>query len=289
MRYSADVKNAYRACDKLARQRARNFYPAFRFLPEERRLALSAFYSYCSLSDDTVDSPNEVNPEDKRLRLDVWRGNLNRMYAGNPTESTFIALADAIQRFNLPKQPFYDLLDGVEMDLTIDRYENFDDLLVYCRRVASSVGIVSAKIFGCTHPGGEVYADNLGIAFQLTNIMRDVHEDFKMNRIYLPREEMERFNYSETDLKQALNNENFKALMTFQYKRVLTYYKLAKPSLAESQAKKLFTAELMKSVYWRLLHEIKNRHFDIFNSRIKVPRHKMIAGITSVALKHLFS
>ncbi|MBU0519615.1 squalene/phytoene synthase family protein [bacterium] len=285
MANSSNVEKAYELCDRLARQRARNFYPAFRFLPRDRRLALSAFYTYCTLSDDVVDEQATESLDNNRARLSAWRTKVDNMFAGNADEPTFMALSDAVNRFDLPQEPFYNLLDGVEMDLTIHRYRTFDDLLIYCRRVASSVGVVSAKIFGCTHPGGEIYADNLGIAFQLTNILRDVAEDYKMGRIYLPEEDLQRFEYSEGDLKAHLFNENFRALMDFQYTRAMQFYRAAQVKLAEDQARSLFTAELMKSVYLRLLNEMKRNNFDVFATRVRVPRYRMLFGLGSAVLK----
>ncbi len=282
---TAELEDAYRYCDNIARQRARNFYPAFRFLTRERRSALSAYYAFCSLSDDIADE-NQSTVEEKRQKLDAWRTSLKQCINGDPETPLFLALADAISRFNLPPQPFFDLLEGIEMDFTSRRYQTFDDLIVYCRRVASSVGLVSVRIFGCTEPGADEYADALGIAFQLTNIMRDISEDIQRDRIYLPTEDLERFEYSEDDLKSAVYDQRFISLMQFQYERALSCFDQAQPDLAGKQRRYLLTAEIMSSVYLRVLDEMKRQKFNVLNHRISIPKWRMAAGIARTLGRH---
>ena len=188
-RPSEELAEAYRFCDRLAQRRARNFYPAFRFLPQRRRLALSAFYAFCTVSDDISDDAVCVSLADRLERLNHWKRSLEQCFSGHYDSPLFLALADAVHEFALPRQPFYDLLDGIEMDLQPRRYNTFRDLELYCRKVASSVGRVSVRIFGCSSQGADEYADRLGIALQLTNILRDIGEDLLRDRLYLPMDE----------------------------------------------------------------------------------------------------
>lgn len=287
MPQSGDLQEAYIYCDRIARQRARNFYPAFRFLSRQRRLALSAFYVFCSYSDDIADDESGLSLADKQQKLKEWTSQLEGSFAGKAEAPLFVALGDAITRYELPHQPFYDLLKGIEMDFTSRRYPTFEDLEVYCRYVASSVGLVSVRIFGCNSPDADRYADALGIGLQLTNIMRDLVEDFKRGRIYIPLEDLDRFSYSEKDLHSHVFNDNFVHLMDFQYKRALEYFSLADPELANDQCKKLLPAEIMKYVYRQILEEMRRRDFRVFDGRIAVPRWRAITSIANTLLKYI--
>jgi len=278
------LSDSYLFCDRIARTRARNFYAAFRFLPKERRLTLSAFYAFCALSDDISDAGSGLTVAERRRNLADWRSSLDACFHGRADGPVFAALSDAIPKFNLPREPFDDLLRGIEMDLESCRYPTFADLQVYCRCVASSVGKVSVRIFGCDGDGADRYADNLGIAFQLTNIIRDLAEDVRANRFYLPLADLERFGYAEEDLRSAVYDQRFMELMQFQYDRARSYFQSADPSLAGGQACRLFPAEIMKAVYRRTLEEIRRRRFRIFDRRIKAPwygKARVIAQIVS--------
>jgi phytoene synthase len=285
----ADILEAYLYCDKIARSRAKNFYPAFRFLPKPRRLALSAFYAFCSLSDDIADN-NSTQPLQNRIeQLADWKQQLDDCFNGNPKDPIFIATHDSMNRYNLPKAPFFDLLDGVEMDFKTHRYNTFSELELYCRRVASSVGRISIRIFGCDGPNADAYADALGIAFQLTNIMRDIDEDYQRDRIYIPLDEMEQYQYSETDINKKIYDERFIRLMQLQYDRAVKYLAKAKIQLLGDQASKLLTAEVMRSVYKQLLEEIRNHNFNIYQGRISVNRWTKIQKIVKTFLYHKFT
>jgi phytoene synthase len=278
------LSEAYSYCDRLARARARNFYPAFRFLSKDRRLALSAFYAFCSLSDDISDDSG-LSLGQRQEKLLVWRGDLDRCFEGECDAPVFIALADAITHFHLPREPFDDLLRGIEMDLEPRRYATFDDLQVYCRCVASSVGRVSVRIFGCHDPGADQYADHLGIAFQLTNILRDLSEDIARDRLYLPQEDLERLGFSESDLSAKIYDDRFLNLMQFQYTRAVSFFASAQPRLAGSQSRRLLPAEIMKAVYRRTLEEIRLRHFRVFDGRIAAPWYGKARVIVQILLR----
>jgi phytoene synthase len=287
MRSFEDLAEAYRFCDRLAQKRARNFYPAFRFLPQKRRLALSAFYAFCTLSDDISDDADRLPPADRLRRLEQWKLSLERCFSGRYDSPVFLALADSIREFDLPSQPFYDLLDGIEMDLLPRCYHTFEDLELYCRRVAASVGRVSVRIFGCSSPGADEYADRLGIALQLTNILRDVGEDLHRDRLYLPLEEMERFGYDEKDLKNRVYDDRFRALVKYQYTRAVGYFNSADPALAGRNFRRLFPAEIMKAVYRRVLEEIHRLDFRIFDRRITLSAGKKAFAVLRACLAQI--
>jgi phytoene synthase len=281
------LPEAYKFCDGIARRRARNFYLAFRFLPKKRRLALSTFYAWCALSDDISDDSKALAPDQRHQKLIQWRTSLDDCFAGRADSPLFLALSDSLQHYDLPLQSFYDLLDGIEMDLEPRRYATFSDLEIYCRRVASSVGRVSLRIFGCTTPGADLYADNLGIAFQLTNILRDVAEDINAGRLYLPLEDLRRFDYSEAELRACVRDRRFHELMSFEYNRAWSYFKIADPALAGNQKHRLFPAQIMKAVYWRVLHELKRRNFEVFERRITIPWWRKTSALAVTTVQRL--
>ncbi|MCX6640930.1 MAG: squalene/phytoene synthase family protein [bacterium] len=282
------IRKAYDYCDRIARQRAHNFYPAFRFLPKPRRLALSAFYTFCSLSDDISDDSENLSHADRLLRLSAWRDSLLSAFDHQSEDVVFMALGDAIRRFDLPRQLFLDLLQGIEMDLQPRAYQTFEDLSVYCRCVASSVGLVSLRIFGCTEPRAEDYADNLGIAFQLTNVMRDVSEDLQRGRVYLPVEDLDKFGVTIADLQACRMDDRFTALMQFEYNRAVSFFEKADPNLAGNQKRKLLTAEIMKAVYRRTLEELRSKRFRVLGQRIKLSPTQKIFTVGSKLAQSLF-
>ena len=188
---STDVQQALVYCRQVTRQQAKNFYYAFLFLPADKRAAVYSVYAFCRHTDDIADEPSPLH--DKRDQLRAWRDELNNCYHGKPTHLITRALRHTIERYPVPQRYFEDLLNGVEMDLTVQRYASFEDLRFYCYRVASAVGLACLEIFGYRHAGVRTYARHLGIALQLTNIMRDVREDAERGRIYLPQEDLRAF------------------------------------------------------------------------------------------------
>ncbi len=287
MRASEDLAEAYRLCDRLAQRRARNFYPAFRFLSQRRRLALSAVYAFCSMSDDISDDADRTSSAERLERLEGWRQSLERCFSGRYDSPVFLALADVIREFELPPQPFYDLLDGIAMDLQPRRYYTFRDLELYCRRVASSVGKVSVRIFGCASQGADEYADRLGIALQLTNILRDIGEDLHRGRLYLPLDEMKQFGYDEVDLENCVYDDRFRNLVNHQYTRAVEYFNAADPALAGSHFRRLFPAEIMKAVYRRMLEEIRRLDFRIFDRRVTLSAGKKTLAVLRACLSQM--
>ncbi|MBT3602319.1 MAG: presqualene diphosphate synthase HpnD [Candidatus Latescibacteria bacterium] len=257
-----------------------NFYYAFVFLPKKKREAIFAAYAFSRHTDDIVD--DAPSPERAKQDVDAWRAQLHACYDGTPTHPIAINLQTILADFPIPKSHFLDLIDGVEMDLNKNRYATFDELYQYCYRVASVVGLICIEIFGYTNPRTKEYAVQLGLALQLTNILRDIHTDFKINRVYLPQEDLDRFAYSEQDLAKQVYNTPFKDLMEFQVARAQSYYEQAANLLPPEDKSQLFPAQIMGKIYAQLLSQIAHNPYDIFNSRIRISNpHKL-----SIALKY---
>jgi len=268
-----NLRQAYAYCQQVARRSSSNFYYAFHLLSPERRAALCAVYAFCRFVDDIAD---EAGRRDPAVLLERWRAELARVFAGTAAHPIGCALGDAVRRFTLPHQPFLDLIEGVEMDLTRRRYQTFDELYQYCYRVASTVGLLCIEIFGYQQPSAHDYAVDLGIAFQLTNILRDVHEDAQRGRIYLPLDDLRRFNCTEADLLSGQFSPRVEALMAFECSRARTYYRRARAALAAEDRSSLVAAEAMRSIYERLLDRIEARHFNVFGPKVTLPRYEKV-------------
>jgi phytoene synthase len=206
------------------------------------------------------------------VQLASWRSELDAAYGGMPRTPQGIALQPVIREFNLPRARFEALVDGVEMDLSHARYPTFDALLEYCRRVASAVGLICVEIFGYRDVGSLAYAENLGIALQLTNIIRDVEVDLRRGRIYLPAEDLERFGVTEADLRRGRVTKEVAALLQFQCERARDYYRRAAWQLPRVDAASLVAAEIMRGIYYGILTRIQAAHYDVFSARVRVPR-----------------
>jgi len=267
------LRKAYAYCQTVTRRSSSNFYYAFRLLTPERREALYAVYAFCRFVDDVADDQNRRDPAALLAR---WHEELELVYGGAPTHPISYALADAVRRFRLPQEYFLDLTRGVEMDLTHRRYATFDELYQYCYRVASVVGLLCIEIFGYQRPSAREYAVDLGIAFQLTNILRDVLEDARRGRIYLPLEDLRRFDCTEAELLSGRYSPRVGALMAFECGRARAYYLRARGALAPEDRGSLAAAEAMRSIYERLLDRIEARHFDVFGPKVTLPRYEKV-------------
>lgn len=260
-------------CHHVMRRSRSSFAPAFRLLSPERRAALDAVYAFCRFVDDVAD---EETRRDPAVLLGRWREELEAVFSGHPRHPIGIALADAVRRFDLPREPFVELIAGVEMDLTRQRYTTFGELEQYCYRVASTVGLLCIAIFGCRTPDARAYAIDLGIAFQLTNILRDVGEDARRGRIYLPLEDLAQFSCSEATLLATCWTPAVGALLAFECGRARAYYLRARLALAPAHRRRLAAAEAMRAIYERLLQRIESRHFDVFGARVALPRYEQV-------------
>jgi 15-cis-phytoene synthase len=248
-----------------------SFYYSFLVLPAAERDAIVTVWDACRAIDDAVDEA--PSPADARAQLAFWRDEIGRVFdRGTPLSPQGRALQPVAAAFALPRRAFEDLVDGVEMDLTRQRYATFDDLREYCWRVASTVGIICLNIFGCRHPGGRDYAMNLGLALQLTNIVRDVKTDLAGGRIYLPQDEMRRVGCTEAALAAGQVTGPVAALLELQCRRAHEYYERAAAALPPGEARHLVAAEIMGAIYYGILERIEQRRFDVFSEVVRVPR-----------------
>lgn len=267
----------YDRCARLTRRSSSNFYYAFILLPGTRRRALYAVYAFCRFIDNIADDETDREPAAMLAR---WRRELDTVYAGTPSHPISRALGDSVARFHIPRRYFDEVIAGVEMDLTRRRYQSFEDLRLYCYRVASAVGLICIDIFGYRNPRTEVYAENLGIAFQLTNILRDVREDAARGRIYLPLEELARFGVTEEQILNGVYTAQFRALMEFEAMRARNFYSAAERSLPAEDRGTLLTAEAMRLIYGDLLQRIERVDYRVFDHRCRLsaPRKLFLVG-----------
>ena len=263
--------------------RPTSFYYAFLVLPKAEREAIIAVWDFCRAVDDVVDErESTADPATLAAALDGWRQELARCYGGSPATPQGRALQPWIRRFDLSRKPFEDLIDGVAMDLDHTRYADFDALYEYCWRVASTVGLICIEIFGQRSPGARDYAIDLGLALQLTNILRDVAPDGQRGRIYLPLADLTRFGCSEAELLAGTPTPAVRSLLAFEASRAREYYARADATLRTLDARAFVAAEIMGRVYREILDRIEHAGYDVFSSRIRVPRARralLAAGI----------
>ena len=269
-----------------------SFYYAFLVLPPAKRNAIIAVWDFCRAVDDAVD---EVVPEhlwrggldaDARARatsqLAMWRGELSAIYAGEPVTRQGKRLVPYVREFELPRERFEDLIDGVEMDLACSHYPTFAALVEYCRRVASAVGLICLEIFGYRDQGARAYAESLGIALQLTNIIRDVADDLRRGRVYLPAEDLERFGVTQDDLRAGEVTPKVAELLRVECARARYYYVRAASQLPRADARSLVAAEIMAAIYFEILRRIERSGYDVFSRRIRVPRpHRAMLALST--------
>jgi phytoene synthase len=249
-----------------------SFSYSFLVLPAAQRQAVVAVWDFCRAVDDAVDEePVRAHAE---ARLATWRAEVNRLFdpALAPATPQGRNLKPLVGRFQLSRQPFDDLVDGVEMDLGRARYDTLDDLLAYCRRVASAVGLVCIEIFGCRGPEARDYAINLGLALQITNIVRDVKGDLERGRVYLPLEDLARFGCTEQDLADGRVTPPVARLLAFECARAREYYAAAARAMPADAARQLVAAEIMGAVYFEILERIERSGYDVFSRVIRVPK-----------------
>lgn len=252
-------------CQQKTAQSGSSFYYSFLFLPPPRRRAITAFYAFCREVDDVVDECTDLDVA--RTKLAWWRTEVAALYEGKAKHPVALALTALLPEFNIEEARLYEIIDGMEMDLTQRRYADFSALQKYCYRVASVVGLVSAEIFGHSHPDTLKYAENLGMAFQLTNIIRDVGEDARRDRIYIPVDELARFNVTAADIMHARHSEAFVQLMQFQVERALNYYRDAMNFLPQQDRRSQRPGLVMAAIYRTLLEEIRADGMQVLNQR----------------------
>jgi len=270
---------------QIAKESNSSFYYAFSLLAKPKRDAMNTVYAFCRKTDDIVDEGDE--PEElKYERLRKWRIELEKALYSTSDYHLFNKLASIIKQFNIPIDPFFDLIAGMEMDLQHKRYHSFEELVQYCYRVASTVGLMCIEIFGYKNKSAKDYAVNLGLAMQLTNILRDVKKDSEKGRIYLPQNDLVKFQYSEQDIFEKRYDANFISLMKFESDRAKDFFAKADQALDFEDKPSLFPARAMQHIYQRLLTKLEAEKFDVFNKKIKVGTFEKAAISVGVWAKY---
>jgi phytoene synthase len=283
MRRRADerVKTAS-ASERITRRSKSNLALAFIALPRDRRRDISVFYAFCRVIDDIADEPGN-DCAARRAELAAWRESLERASMNEPALAS--EMRAVIAKYNLPIALLHEIITGVEMDLDRTQFDTFAQLSLYCYRVAGVVGLISIEIFGCHEKSCRPYALALGTALQLTNILRDIGHDYASDRrIYLPREEMERFGYSVDALAHGERNAAFLALMNFSAERAWSYFRDAAALLPREERRRLAAAEIMRAIYQRLLTRMQNGGFQVFTQRYRLNRFEKAWCIARVLL-----
>ena len=272
--------NPHDYCQDKAAKSGSSFYYSFMVLPPDKRQAITALYAFCREVDDVVDECHDLSLA--QTKLEWWRKEVARTWAGNPTHPVGHALKDVLPRFALPQEQLLEIIDGMAMDLSQTRYLDFKGLQLYCYRVASVVGLLAAEIFGYQDRQTLKYAHDLGLAFQLTNIIRDVGEDARRGRIYLPIEDLQRFNVPAKDILEARHSDAFRELMAFQAERAERFYDQAFAQLPDIDRKTQRPGLVMAAIYRTLLREIARDGFMVLDRRTSLtPLRKVwLAGTT---------
>jgi phytoene synthase len=267
------LARSYAYCDRVARREAGNFYHAFRLLPRTQRHGLAALYAFLRVTDDLVDGSG--SGEAKCARLADWRRRLGQALAGRYSHRVHAALHATVAGRGIPAEYIEAALDGVEMDLGPVAYDTFSDLYQYCYRVASVVGLACIHVWGFADAKAKRYAEEVGVGFQLTNILRDLREDAARGRVYLPKEDLDRFGYAPEELRGAVRDERFRSLMRFEVGRARRYYDAARPLAALLPPPGRAAFLVMSRTYRGLLDAIERRGYDVFSRRVRLrPWHK---------------
>lgn len=274
------LKDAYEECRLITKREAKNFFYAFITLPSQKRRAIYAAYAFCRHCDDAVDL--DIPRKSKLEALSSLRNQLEAAYRDRPQGAVFTALAHSAQTYGIPEEYFQDVISGVEMDLTKNRYETFDELRLYCYRVASVVGLICLEIFGYKDAKAKEHAIDLGLAMQLTNILRDIQEDLNRDRIYLPQQEMKQYGYSEEDLRIGVRNDAQRRLMAFQVQRARDYFQEGVKLLPYLSPRSRACPAVLAQLYVHILDRIKGNDFNVFNGRISLSgREKVLVTATT--------
>ena len=249
---------------RITKESNTNFYYSFLSLHSEKRKALYSIYALCRCLDDVTDkSDNRLEASESLLR---WTTEIINLYNGKPSHAVTVELKPYIDMYRIPQKYFLELIKGVEMDLTTNRYTTFDELHKYCYRVASVVGLICAEVFGYKNAETLGYAVDLGIAMQLTNILRDIKADAERGRIYLPTEDLRKFNYTESELIASQYNKAFVELMKFEAQRAWSYYKRAEKTLPREDRKAMVAGEIMRAIYSRILGKIEASNYNVYST-----------------------
>lgn len=270
-------------CQQKTAQSHSSFYYSFVILPKKQRQAITALYAFCREVDDVVDNISE--PAIAQTKLDWWRGELERLYQGQPQHPVTQALNHVLTEIDLPKEQLEEIIDGMAMDLEQNRYASLKELSLYCYRAASVVGLLAAQIFGYTNHNTQKYARDLGMAFQLTNIIRDVREDAERNRIYLPQKMLEEFHVSESDILQLNQTPELTQLLNSLATEARHYYQRAFQHLPKEDRYTQRAGLLMAAIYKTILDEVEDDGFRVMQHRVSLPPTRKLW----IAMKVLFT
>jgi len=294
------IETAYKYCEIVTREHARSFYFAAKFLPRRKRKPIYALYALCRHIDDEVDEV-EVSSETEAIEaVENWKRKLNSIYNGDKVQSSKIeaqkpnsknqnlvltAWRDLLKTYDIKQELPLDLMKGVLQDTHKNRYQTFNELYIYCYRVASTVGLMSSEIFGYTDKRTPEYAEALGIGMQITNILRDIKEDVLMNRIYLPQEDLQKFGVSEKQIFDNQLNENFINLLKFEIKRARNYYAKAEKGISLLEKNTRFSVLLASRLYAKILDEIEEQNYDVFKRRAHTSKAQKIFAVPKIWLE----
>lgn len=276
---SPTLDEAYAFCRRITHRHGANFSVGFRFLPPHKRRAVYAAYAWCRWADDIADEGEQDTASERMRALDAWQRELDHCYAGQPSHPITIALADTLHAFAIPKSAFIALVDGCRQDMVKTRYETFAELLGYCELVASSISDISLAIYGYKTPAALDHGRNLSTALQLTNVTRDIGDDLGRDRIYLPREELERFGVSEGDLFARSHSDAMLRLIAFQIDRAEEYFRRAEPLIGELSFDARFPTLLMGGVYATVLGRLRRDPLAVLHRRVRLSKLEKLAVI----------
>jgi 15-cis-phytoene synthase len=268
------LAHSYRYCEEIARREAGNFYPAFLLLPAPQRRSMCALYAFMRIADDLSDEPMPI-PQKRQLLAD-WRGGFRQALAGRYQHPTHPALHDTLMKYQVPARYLEAVIDGVEMDLEPVAYRTFAELRDYCYHVASAVGLACIHIWGFHGSAALRHAEDAGIAFQLTNILRDLGEDAARDRVYLPQEDLSRFGYDAARLRLGVRDSAFRDLMRFEVERARAFYASGWQLVPRLSPSGQAVFLMMARTYRALLYEMESRDYDVFRARVRVPRWRKL-------------
>jgi 15-cis-phytoene synthase len=265
-----------------------NFLYSFSLLPKEKSYAIKTVYAFCRQTDDIVDDENDsVELRFKKIRK--WRDEFEKAINGTSEYSLLNNVNSIIKKFKIPLEPFYELIKGMEQDLQTTRYKDFETLYQYCYRAAATVGLMSIEIFGYKNKDAHDYAVNLGIAMQLTNILRDIKYDALKGRIYIPEEDLIKFGYTDEDLLKFRYNDSFVELMKFECKRARDYFEKADKSFVAENRTLLFPARIMQKIYFAILIKIEKMNYNVFTKKARISKLKKLFYTFGVYFKYRFT
>jgi phytoene synthase len=270
---------------EITRKSKTNFLYSFSLLPKEKNEAVNTVYAFCRKTDDIVDD-EKISSESRFSNLREWREEFKRSLKDESKFKLLNRVSRVIKKFNIPAEPFLLLIDGMELDLKKKRYATFAELYAYCYSVASTVGLMCIEIFGYKKPETKEFAVNLGIAMQLTNILRDIKSDSERGRIYLPLEDLNKFDYSEEELISGIYNKNFYDLMKYEAERAKYYYEKANSYLTKEDKGLMFSARIMQHIYFRILKKIERNNYNVFSGKMRISKLKKLFITFGVYFKY---